>query len=378
MMRILVLVTCFGLAAASAAHAHGAGGERMPLEPRPLLVSEAQRAALGIEVAPVQRAQRISGSPWPGRIVLANAKIDIVTARRDGVLRVLHSAPGDAVLAGQELGVLDSAGFVALQRDFLAALSRRDLAKATAERERDLAREGVIAGRRGRESAENLIEASARMDERRQALVLAGFSEADITALATDRRLTTSLAVRTAIDGDVLEQYVRPGQHVEAGTPLYRIGARDGLLVEIHVPVEVSALTAPGSRIELVGSGIHGTVIAIGRQVHDADQGVPIRARIDDGDSTLRPGQFVEVSLTTPAGTAAVFEVPSRALVRAEGKVWAFRATPSGFEPVQLVLVGGSGASAFVRSGLAAGEYIAVRGTAALKAIWSRGDEDDD
>lgn len=374
---VFLLICTF---AVPVANGHGVedGGESGPLVPRLLPVSPAQREALGIQVAPPQLATEVEHPPLPGRITLPNASIQIVAARHEGVVATLLVAPGDRVAAGQRLGSVDSPDFVLTQRAFLDAVAQHELAVAAADRERQLASEGVVAGRRQREAATVLREAAALLAQRRQALTLAGVADDAIDALAAQRRLLPSLPIVAPIAGDVLEQYVRTGEHVSAGARLYRIGARDTLLVEIHTPIEVARFLTPGAPIVLVEVEARGRIVAIGREVHDLDQGVLVRAELDAGAAEFHPGQFVTVRFASAPTAGVAYRVPASAIVRADDRAWVFAEVAGGFEPLPVEIAGSSGGFVSVTGALAAGANVAVRGTAALKALWSRGSDGDD
>jgi len=235
-----------------------------------------------------------------------NPQLQVVAARQAGVIASLLVAEGEQVTAGQLLARLQSPDLVAIQSDYLEALTRLTLAESEVARDRMLQREGVIAERR-------LLESRARRDElqtlaaqRRQVLALAGMSEADIDRLAETRTLTSSLPVRAPIGGVVLEQMVGTGESVPAAAPLYQIADLSALWVEVHVPVEQLEGIGTGSRALLSESGIEARIVTVGRLVHGEDQGVLVRAKVTDGAERLRPGQFVEVQLATATWCARV------------------------------------------------------------------------
>lgn len=361
------------LLAAAPAFGHGVdAGESGPLIPRSLPLSETQRAALGIEVDLVERVKTLRLSPLPGRITLPNAGIRVVSARHAGVVTNLSVAPGDRVGSGDRLATIESIEFVAAQRRFLDALAQHDLARATAERERELAGDGLVAERRRRASEAHLREMVAQLDERRQVLRLAGLTDSDIDRLEAKRRLAPTYAVASPTAGEILEQYVDPGQSVEAGGRLLRIGAREELFVDFHVPTETARHLGVGAEIVLAESGERGSVVSVRRAVRDGDPGVLVRARlVDPGDWAI--GELVAVQIATPA-RSNMYRVSAQSVVRAEGRTWVFVTTEEGFYPHEVHVLGGTGGQLTIAADLAPDARIAVRGTVALKGVWSRGD----
>jgi len=335
-----------------------------------LPVTAEQREALGILVGKAQSKKLVPRPHLPGRITLPNSRVRLVTVRASAVLVSPLVAVGDSVTKGQVLARLESPVFVSLQRDYLQALSQRDLARVTADRERQLAEEGVIAGRRAAESTALLREARSRLEEQRQALALSGMTEQEIARLAKTHHLNPTVVLRSAISGVVLEQYARAGERLEAGGALYRIGDLEALTVEIHTPLDIAHSLEIGTRFSLPQEGAVGEVVAIGREIHSLDQGVLVRGEIKEGTARLRPGQFVRVQFETARNEGSAFSVPSTAVVHAEDHAWLFVQVDGGFAPVRVEVIGGSGSETVLVGPLTDQTQFAIRGTAALKAHW--------
>ena len=340
-------------------------------EPEPrLAVSPAQQQALGIETLAIESTTRIARPRLPGRMALPNRNLRVLTARTPGVLLSLEVAVGDHVEAGQELARIESPAYVSLQREYLEAQSQLALARSTATRESQLAEEGIVAGRRAEASMTRLRESRARLEESRHTLALAGMNGTELDALTESRRSSPIAIRRAPVSGVVLEQHAHPGEQVEAGSALYRIGDLDTLSVEIHTPVDIARSQRPGMRFEIEGRDLVGVIDAIGRKVHAVDQGVLVRGTIDNVGQQLGPGEFVWVELENAPGEAPAFDLPSRAVVHLEARPWIFRQTPDGFEPVPVVVVGGSGQRSVISGSIRDGDRVATRGTAALKSLW--------
>jgi membrane fusion protein, heavy metal efflux system len=336
----------------------------------PVSLTPEQQRAFGIELAPVAPAASTLTRRWPARVAVPNPQLQVVAARQAGVIESLLVAEGEQVTAGQLLARLQSPDLVAIQSDYLEALTRLTLAESEVARDRMLQREGVIAERR-------LLESRARRDElqtlaaqRRQVLALAGMSEADIERLAETRTLTSSLPVRAPIGGVVLEQMVGTGESVPAAAPLYQIADLSALWVEVHVPVEQLEGIGTGSRALLSESGIEARIVTVGRLVHGEDQGVLVRAKVTDGAERLRPGQFVEVQLATATAAGERWRVPAAAVVRQGGATYVFVARDEGFAPLPVALVAEEEGESVVSGPLTAAERVAVAGVVALKAAW--------
>jgi len=338
-----------------------------------ITLTPAQQAALAIGVAPVVAADQAVSRPYPAQIRVPNDQLRVVAAPEAGVIEALLVAEGEPVKAGQPLARILSPGLLVLQRDYLEALTGRALAADAQSRDRKLLDEGIIAERRFLESRAAYQQQAAMVAQRRQALALAGMDEAGLKLLEKDRRMSGSLLVRAPLDGVVLEQLATAGQRVDSAAPLYQVGRLSPLWVEVHVPLEAAQRVNPGDPVQLVREGLSGKVITVGRMVHSADQGVLVRAELVDGNTGLRPGQFVEVRLA--GGSDGALRVPAAALLRNAGKAYVFVKMADGFEPVEVEVLATEGDSALLRAELPAGAEVVVNGTAALKAAWLGGGE---
>ena len=111
--------------------------------------------------------------------------------------------------------------------------------------------------------------------------------------------------------------------------------------------------------------------------VHEADQGVLVRAEVTQGTERLRPSQFVEVQLTSTAEETG-WRVPAGAVVRNAGSAYLFVAREGGFAALPVTVLAEEEKSAVVAGvpgGDPAGELgpkdqVAVSGVVALKAAW--------
>ncbi len=349
----------------------------LPLLPvsaaEPVAISPEQEQALGIRTLPVEPVERAWGTAYPARVQVPNAQLQVVTAPQEGLLTSLRVAEGEPVKAGQTLAVIQSPRLVEEQRHYLEALTRLGLARAALERDRQLKAEGIIAERRYLETRAQYTQAKTEVEQRRQALMLAGMDEEAIRALEKKHRLSATLQVRSPMDGVVLEQLATPGQRVEIASPLYRIGRLDPLWLEIQVPFEQLEQVRKGMAVKVERPALEGRIITIGSMIQGENQSVLVRAEVPNPDRKLRPGQFVQVRLARP-GSATAWRVPREALLRAEGGTWVMVRRPGGFLPVPVKITTEEPDSLVIEGALKTGDQVAVAGTAALKAAWLEGE----
>ncbi|UHD14242.1 efflux RND transporter periplasmic adaptor subunit [Thiocapsa bogorovii] len=339
-----------------------------------IAVDADQQRAFGITLTTPLPAAETLTRRYPAEVTVPNRQMRVVAAPQSGVLESLLVAEGERVEVGQVLAELRSPELVDAQSQYLESLTRLELIESELARDRTLFGEGIIAERRLLESQSKQRELTTLVEQRLQLLELAGFSSEDIMTLARTRRLTSRLPVRAPIRGVVLEQMVSTGQSVATASPLYRVAELNPLWLEIHVPVERIVGLQEGGRVLLPREGTAGTVVTIGRMVHDQDQGVLVRAEISEGIERLRPGQFVEVQLSAEAEGES-WRVPTEAVVRHAGNAYVFVSRGDGFEALPVRVLAEEEGSAVVAGDLTATDRIAVTGVVAVKAAWLGGAE---
>lgn len=120
----------------------------------------------------------------------------------------------------------------------LQAGTQLRLAQAELERNEQLRKTKTVSERIYLESQSALDEAAALVDERRQVLQLAGMTPETITDLEQARRMSSTLEVRSPIDGVVVEVPAVLGERVDDSEPLYRVARLEPLWLEISAPLD--------------------------------------------------------------------------------------------------------------------------------------------
>lgn len=335
----------------------------------PLLLQAVQIQALGIETAVAGESDTARRGTLPASVVVPNEQMRIVSAPVSGMIEMLSVAPGETVKRGQVIAHLSSPQALELQRDALQSNAQANLQNQNLKRDEQLFAEGLIAESRLQATRAAAAQATAQASERRQGLSLAGLAPG---------KLGGALALTAPIDGVVLEQGAQLGKRVESSALIYRIAKLSPLWLEVQAPVELASTLHLGMPVKLANSKVSGQLIAIGRTVDTASQSILLRALVDTGADSLRPGQVVEVELTSSGtDTSKQLRIPAAALARNQSESLVFVQTTrkeadKGVvflpRPVRIISQGGDGV---VVEGIDASERIAIKGVSGLKAMLS-------
>jgi multidrug efflux pump subunit AcrA (membrane-fusion protein) len=369
-----ILATCLLIASFPAwSTASGASGS-----PAGLIRLDVQQQQLaGIRVHPVGTAQAAespagegsSGLRLSGQAVVPDSGMEVVLASADGQVQAVLVTPGQSVSAGQPLARLYSPGAVGLQRAWLQARSRAEVAASTARRAEDLHAAGIIAESRLQQARADLAEAEASRAEQRQLLRIAGMGDAAIDGLRSAEGISPVLTIVARANGTVLEQLQGAGQAVAAGTALLRVASGRDLWIELRAARAQSAELKVGDAVNVPGCPARARLVAVGGGLDAGSQTVGVRALLPGGRSCLQPGQYLEATvLARPA--AGLVSVPQSALVSAGGVDYVFVREAAGFRPLAVHVVQKRGQLAWLAQGPPAGAQVASAGLTSLKGAW--------
>ncbi|MDO8207282.1 MAG: efflux RND transporter periplasmic adaptor subunit [Gallionella sp.] len=333
-----------------------------------IVVSAKQVQALGIATAALPNKQSGEVSGLPAQVVIPGNQLYIISTPLAAMIEQTLVGVGDSVRKGQPIARLQSPALAEAQRGLLQASVQSQLARENLARDESLYKDGIISESRYRTTRGSSLEAQAAFSERKQMLRLSGMSDSAIAQLQSGNNLSSLLTITSPIDGVVLEKTASAGQRLDAAVPIFKIAKIDPLALEIQAPLAVTRDLNLGAAITIPAFSASGKLTAIGRSLTGSNQTVLLRGVILLGAENLRPGQFVEASISTSANSGAQWNIPNSAISRIQGRAVVFVQTSQGFR-AQTIRILNEGAQNSVISGAFKGvEKIAVQGVSALKS----------
>ncbi len=277
----------------------------------------------------------------------AFAEADVI-AKVEGEIRELLVEEGDDVSEGEVLARLDGdrlrlelnesqARLRKLQRDF--------------ERNKDLKEKGLI--------SEGDFEKIQYDLEALQASYNLASLELDYTQ------------IRAPIDGVVSERYVRLGNTIEVGEPLFRVTSFDPLVTYLHVPEREYRQLSPGQPVAididaLAGQRIIAEVTRVSPIVDPETGTFKITVEISDEQRRIKPGMFARLSIVYDRHENAL-QLPRSAIVEDGGESSVF-VVEEGVAKRRLVETGFSQQGMIeITSGLEDGDDVITIGQVGLK-----------
>ena len=304
-----------------------------------------QPDAVPVEVVAAQR--RPVAASYTGTAPLEARAESMVVAKTSGVALSVAAEVGDQVRAGQVLARLDGA-HAALQAAQASAQMRK--LESNYARSRQLAEQQLI-------SANDNEQLRYDLENARAANRLANLELSWTTVVAP-------------ISGVVAERMVKPGNFVQANTPIFRIVDVDRLEAELNVPERELATLAAGLPVHLTVDALPGRTFE-GRidrvsPVVDAESGTFRVVAAFEGEAELKPGMFGRISIDYDQRADAL-TVPRAALLEddTEPAVFVVEDGTARRVPIELGYLDGEWAE--VRDGLEEGARVVTAGKVTLR-----------
>jgi cobalt-zinc-cadmium efflux system membrane fusion protein len=353
-------------ASAEETHAEAAHNPDVPHLDKDAIVVPAKFAArAGLVIEAVTEGKVSPEVRVVGQVSFDPAHVAAVGVRARGLIRKLAKVEGDAVRPEDLLAEVESTDLAAAQASLATSAAQLKAAERNDQRERQLFGDGVTT-RRDVESAQaNLAEQRAVNAASRQR----------VAALARGDDLPMGVyALRSPLEGTVIERHVHAGQSVEQDSMAFRVADLRYLWVELQVgdrflhavhkgdAVDIRPLSAP----QLLEKG---TIAYVGDLVDAATGMATVRVQVDNSDRQLRPGQSVTAIIRVGAGETPALQVPHAALVSVDGKPHVFvERGPGRVQPQAVTLGSDDGQKREVLTGLKPGDRVVVAGAFALKS----------
>lgn len=355
-----------------------------PAEPQKTRGAKADDSPAYFTVSPRQLPQigvtRVQPTPWSAEI-RTTGTVDWdadhttqVIAQVNGPISRIVVDLGRRVKAGQALLYLSSPDLAAAVSSYRKAENRLDLAQRTLDRNRDLLAHHVIAQKDFEASQADYNDAFTDVQNALDALRIFGVDKGDIQeAERQNVPIRAELAVRSPLDGVVVQKLVLPGQLVQAGiTNCFLISEPGTVWVQGHLhDSEVGAVRA-GDPVEVQSQAspraFRGSVSYIGAMIDPATRTTPVRVSTTNREGLLKKDQFVDLVIRTSASHDVLTVPTSAVLYTDENFPFVYRQVEPGRFARAVIRIGPQRGDEFeVLSGLAAGDTIVVQGAVFLQ-----------
>ena len=344
-------------------------GLSIPAYSQSLQLDKTQMDNLGVSYQTAVSVSETKSHHYPAKVSVPNANRHIVHTSQEGVVTQMLVAEGDIVKAGQVLATVNSPALLSLQTQYLQAEGLLNQLLTEMQRDKQLFNEGIIAERRYLDAKTRYQQQKTLVDSQIKTLQLAGMPLDAIKTLKQQQTMGSHLHVRAVSEGVVMAQNAVIGQRVMASDVLYEVADLSTLWLEIHVPLLVASNINIGSKVMVCDRDVSASVMTVGRQVHNIDQGVLVRAETSENTGLLTPGEFVQVCFVQNT-QSMLYEIPYKAILRVEGitHIFYFDGQSISLRPVHIVSQ--SENSVTVSDAFLSNGYVIDEGVSSLKSAW--------
>ena len=270
-----------------------------------------------------------------GKIAIDEDRSTPVFSPYAGRVTKLLAKPGDSVVKGQPLFVIEAADNVQAQNDFIGAMtamnkakSALDLAQLQGTRAKDLFEGKAVPLKDYQQSQATLIQAQndlrasqTAMEAARNKLRILGLTDEDIATFQEKGRINPEITIFAPLAGTVVQRKIGPGQYVNAGAsdPVYVIGDLSTVWMTAFVRESDCASVAIGQEVTfnvlaLPGRPLSARLNYVATAIDPATRRLLVRATIDNKDFVLKPEMFANVTIYS-AGDRPAVGVPKQALI---------------------------------------------------------------
>ena len=329
----LAVAALYGLVHISGAQQHSEVSSQSRKGLQRYIPSPAEWASLTIQ--PVTERAFRAEHVTEGKIAVDEDRSTPVFSPYAGRVTKLLARPGDRVVQGQPLFVIEAADTVQAQNDFIAAMtglnkarSALDLAQLQHKRAKDLF-EGKAVPLKDYQQAEatltqaqnDLRSTQTALEASRNKLRILGFTDEAVSTFQEMGRINPETTILAPIAGTVVQRKIGPGQYVNSGAsdPVFVIGDLSTVWLTAFVREADASNVSVGQELAfnvlaLPGRPLKARINYVSAAIDPATRRLLVRATIDNKDGLLKPEMFANVTIYSASDHPAI-GVPKQALI---------------------------------------------------------------
>ena len=268
-----------------------------------------------------------------GTVAVDERRIAVVAPRFEGwIEKLLVSASGDAVRAGQTLFEFYSPDLALAEQDYV------------------LARQ--VSGGLSQGALSRLVNLNVPAEE--------------IARLRKSGRASRTAAVVSPMDGVVMEKTATQGMRFASGDTLYRIADLSNVWILADVFEQDIALVHAGQDASVAITAypdtvFHGKVTFVYPTVNPTTRTVKVRVEVANANMLLKPDMYATVAISVAVAAAPVLAVPESAVLdTGKTQVVLVERTAGHFEPHAVTVGRRADGFAEIRGGIQVGDKVVV------------------
>jgi membrane fusion protein, heavy metal efflux system len=280
-----------------------------------------QQKLAGIETGAIELRSLSGTLKVNGTVCVAPQNLATVSMPLSGFVKTTYLMPGNTVIRGQKLAVLESQEFVDIQQTYLEARSKLEFAEAEYKRHNELYKDDVYSQKNVQEITSTYKSLKAQVKALELKLKLIGINSANLNV----NNISSLVAVFAPISGYIKTVNVNIGKSVSPSDVLFEIINCNWLLLELTLFEKDVDKVSQGQEIRFAINNEteqHKAVICQTGKFINTDKTYKVFARVQGVCKNVLPGMYVNAIIE--ASTNKVNSVPSEAVVSFEDKDYIF------------------------------------------------------
>ena len=314
---------------------------------------------------------------------VAGILVDVGSEVKEGDLMVNLDAADLAALVELYAAQLDKAR----NADLPAQKNQAELALANAEasfktaeadfqRSKQLLEASVISRQQFEQYERQYVQAKAACEAARNSLDILVNATIPQTIRQCEAQLEKARAdfgnsmIRAPISGIVTARNINPGEMASPTQPVVTLVNLDTVVVQANVSEDQVNYLRVGQEVKVKVSSVQdtpfsGTVTNIALAANTATKAFPVKIQIQNPQHVLKPGMFAEVLLNAREEEGVI--IPREAVFSSDGGTFVWVVSSGSVSRREVTTGQSDGVNVVVRSGLTAGEEVAVTDVGSLK-----------
>ncbi len=308
----------------------------------------------------------------PGEVGFNEDRLAHLVPAVSGIARVVNKTVGDRVTAGEVLAVIESRELAATIAGYLEALARRELAKATFEREDGLYGKKISSEQDYLDAKTAFAEARIVLRASEQELFAIGLEESDLALLENRRDASISrYEIKSPISGRVVEKHITRGETVGSDSDIFTVADLNS--VWVNLTIYLKDLNKVRENQRLVIKSMHSDTQAeagismVTPFVSESTRSGVARVELDNSAGGWIPGTFVTAHIADSTEEIAISIVKVAVQTLEEGNV-VFRRIGLEYVPMPVTIGRSDGDRVEILSGIEPGQSYVAEGAFELKA----------
>lgn len=298
-------------------------------------LNDAQYTNAGIQVAKLE-ARALKGKLRLNGVIEVPPQNRIsVSVPMGGYIRKTDLLPGMAIKKGQVLAVLEEAGYIKLQQEYLSAKNRLSYLEKEQARQQELNTQQVNAEKALQLAQSEYQQQVITLRALREQLLLLGINPETLT----NETISRNISLLSPINGHVAKVNTNIGRFAAPTDILFELVSNENLLATLTVYEKDLPYVHVGQRVQLSlpnssGAPIGAKVILLGRGL-SAQRATEAHCQLDHADNRLMQGAFLSAEVETMEANALA--MPSEAVMLFEKKHFIFVTRgPRSFEMLEV------------------------------------------